>query len=66
MIEDIFTEGPVWPFKSMEVGQVVTFSENQARAQATVHAYGRTSEPRMKFKTKTDKATGILYIKRIA
>lgn len=66
MSKDIFEEGPVWPFKNMEVGQVVTFVENQLRAQTSAHAYGRQANPRMKFKTKTDKATGILYVKRIA
>lgn len=66
MSKDIFTEGPVWPFNHMEVGQIVTFSENQLRAQTSAHAYGKQADPRMKFKTKTDKATGILYVKRIA
>lgn len=66
MDEDIFKDGPVWPFKTMKVGQIVSFEENQHRAQTSAHAYGRQAEPRMKFKTRTDKKTGILYIKRIA
>lgn len=63
---DDFFEETKWPFKKMAVGDVVSFNENQARAQMCAHVYGRQLIPSRKFKTKTDKATGILYVKRIA
>jgi hypothetical protein len=65
-IPDDFFEERKWPFNDMEVGDIVSFDKNQSAAQLYAHVYARRSEPRKKMKTKTDKATGILYVKRIA
>jgi hypothetical protein len=66
-LPDDFFESSVWPFKHMVIGQVVKLEDRDAlRAQRTAHAYASAQNPRWKFKTKTDKATGILYVKRIA
>jgi len=61
-----FFEQRVWPFSDMEVGDIVSFDKNQATAQIYAHTHARQAEPKRKVKTKTDKATGILYVKRIA
>lgn len=66
-LPDDFFERSDWPFKHMTVGQVVKIENRDAlTSQRTAHAYASAQNPRWKFKTKTDKATGILYVKRIA
>ena len=61
--ESIFKELAEWPYKDMVVGEVVEISENAKRAQVYAHSYGAANG--MKFSTRTDKATGNLYVKRI-
>ncbi len=54
-----------WPFKNMKVGDIEVFSgENKTMAATTAHAYGR--QLGMKFKTRKDRETGDIYVKRIA
>jgi hypothetical protein len=54
-----------WPFKDMSVGQVISFDGDLGvKAQKRVHAYGVMYS--MKFKTRKDKTSGRMFIKRIA
>ena len=54
-----------WPFKDMKVGDVVDFpKELKRRAAGSAGGYAKAYG--MKFKQRTDRATGTLYIKRIA
>lgn len=52
-----------WPWSSMSVGDVVTFSDDSVRfrAQIACHVHGR--QARMKFKTVTK--DGVLYVTRV-
>ena len=53
-----------WPFKTMEVGQIVEIEKSMAsRGQSYAHQYGRKYG--MKFKTKRRKADGALFVKRV-
>lgn len=56
-----FEPSKSWPFKKMDVGDVVVV---EVRAQTYVHVYGRQSGK--KFATRTNKQTGMLHVKRIA
>lgn len=66
IFDSLCKERNAWPFKDMLVGDVVEFGEDlgeKARHAAQSyrkHPYG------MKFKTRKDKSTGKMYIKRIA
>lgn len=54
-----------WPFKDMKIGDVVDFpKEMKKRASGSAGGYAKAYG--MKFKQRTDKSTGKLYIKRIA
>lgn len=64
-LDKLFVDRAEWPFKDMEIGGVVTFSSDKTKASRQAHAYGRSCNPRKKFMARTDRETGILYIKRI-
>lgn len=64
--ENFFDKQTKWPFNDMAVGDILSFDKDQQTAQRYAHVYARQAIPQMKMKTKTDKATGILYVKRIA
>ena len=54
-----------WPFKNMKVGDVVVFTGEQTKLAAiNAHTYGRYLG--FKFKTRTDRKTRDVYVKRIA
>lgn len=53
-----------WPFKTMNVGEVICMSGSfVGKAQVYVHVYARQAGK--KFSTRTDRASGNLYVKRI-
>lgn len=53
-----------WPFKKMAVNDVVALDQNEwPNAQMYCHTFARQAG--MKFKTRKDRATGKLYVKRI-
>lgn len=54
-----------WPFKDMKIGDVVEF-DKEIKSRAAGSAGGYAKAYGMKFKQRTDKSTGKLYIKRIA
>ena len=62
IFDALYHETTEWPFKSMSVGQVLSFTDK--RAQVYCHVYGKTAG--FRFRTRTDRRTGILYIKRIS
>ena len=51
-----------WPFKRMEIGEVVEFSADRNKAQVAAHTYGKSSG--RSFATASE--DGTLYVKRIA
>ena len=67
-MEDIFSHAgkrgaPVkYPYASMDVGDVVDFSEDIQKMQIYAHVYGRTKG----WKFATRKVDGVLYVKRLS
>lgn len=56
-----------WPFRTMKVGDVVTFPMDQGRAaQRAAHAYAATLSPRAVFRTWTDPRTRDMHIFRMS
>lgn len=55
-----------WPFKDMEVGDVVSFTENIESARMAAYSYASSSNPRIKIKTMLTRNPSVLRVKRIA
>ena len=66
IFESLCNERQARPFKNMSVGDVVELEPALAKkAQHAAQSY-RNKPYGMKFKTRKDKSTGKMYIKRIA
>ena len=67
-MEDIFKDGSgrgrpaIHPFAGMQVGEIVTITDNVSKMQVYVHVYGRSSGK--KFQTRTRESS--LYVKRVS